>query len=64
MVALIVRVARLLSPDFPALARRLNLPIFITIPYSHYVELGRFSLQLTGKHDGNQRGDMYHRQVP
>lgn len=45
---IIVRIARWLAPDFFAAAARTGRPHLLTIPYSHFVELARWALQLVG----------------
>jgi glutathione S-transferase len=45
----ITTIARLTQTDFKKVAKRTNVPQLITIPYSHFVELGRWSLQIKGK---------------
>lgn len=40
--------ARWTQPNFKSIAAKKNTPQFITIPYSHYVEFARWSLQING----------------
>lgn len=46
---MLVTLARWLAPDFFGLSKRDERPVLITIPYSHFVELGRWALQLKGR---------------
>jgi hypothetical protein len=44
----LLRLARWLCPDFFAASRASGRPILLTLSFSHYVELARWSLQLCG----------------
>ena len=43
-----LKVAKFTQKNYRKLAALENVPILLTIPYSHFVEFSRFSLQLGG----------------
>ena len=43
-----LRLAKLTQPNYRALARTSRQPQLLTIPYSHFCELGRWALDISG----------------